>query len=265
MPDDNLDIHARINKLDTSLFDPVFSQTTGGDRRSLLALQSALAGIKKKYVYLEIGSYLGGSLQPHAFDPRCEKIFSIDTWPAMQKDERWPAGYKTPESSQAKMLDNLKSIGADTAKIICFDRDASGIPKEKITVSPDICFIDGEHTAAKVLSDFDFCRQVIVPAGLIIFHDANVVFKAIVKILNRLKKDGVKFDAYFLLGTVFVVSFNPALDHDPLVLSLRAQMRYEAMRRWIVWSVYPGIVLRCRISSALRKLLGLSDHRCLKT
>src|SRR4051812_12044666 len=78
----------RIAELDLSLFDVIPSQSTSDDKGSLLALQLAVRDAVGEYTYLEIGSYLGGSIQPHLLDPECRKIYSIDKRPRSQPDER---------------------------------------------------------------------------------------------------------------------------------------------------------------------------------
>ena len=60
---------ARVAALDLSLFDAIPSQSSAWDRRSLLACQAAIRQRIGRYVYLEIGSHLGGSLQTHVLDP----------------------------------------------------------------------------------------------------------------------------------------------------------------------------------------------------
>ena len=67
-----------ISSLDLELFNKIHSSTTAGDKRSLLAVQNAIRALKRPYTYLEIGSHLGGTIQPHLLDPRCSKIYSID-------------------------------------------------------------------------------------------------------------------------------------------------------------------------------------------
>ena len=57
--------HDSIDALDLRVFDRVPSQTTADDRRSLLAVQRAVARHFGEYCYLEIGSHLGGSIQTH--------------------------------------------------------------------------------------------------------------------------------------------------------------------------------------------------------
>ncbi len=63
-----------IKALDISLFRHIASQTTSADRMSLLALQLATRDMWGDYSYLEIGSHLGGSIQPHLPDPKCKRI-----------------------------------------------------------------------------------------------------------------------------------------------------------------------------------------------
>ena len=77
----------RLAALDTTLFDAVPCQLYDDDRRSLLAVQAAVRRRAGAYRYLEIGSYLGGSIQAHLLDPRCERIYSIDNRSAAAPDE----------------------------------------------------------------------------------------------------------------------------------------------------------------------------------
>ena len=51
-----------IARADISLFEKIPRQTTIHDKRSLLLVQRALRKRKRSYVYLEIGSHLGGGL-----------------------------------------------------------------------------------------------------------------------------------------------------------------------------------------------------------
>src|SRR4051812_29146328 len=57
------EIADRVAALDVTLFSEIPSQTDAWDRRALLALHQAAARGTSTFVYLEIGSYLGGSLQ----------------------------------------------------------------------------------------------------------------------------------------------------------------------------------------------------------
>ncbi len=75
---DSRELEDRIATLDRGLFDLVETQSTEKDRTSWLALQLTVRDSKAPFVYLEMGSYLGGSLQQYLADPRCSRIYSID-------------------------------------------------------------------------------------------------------------------------------------------------------------------------------------------
>ena len=61
------DFEKRLEKLDLSLFEKIESQSVPEDKESLLACQFAVRELRSGYNYLEIGSYLGGSIQPYLF------------------------------------------------------------------------------------------------------------------------------------------------------------------------------------------------------
>jgi len=214
----------RIAALDTTLFDAIPCQLYEDDRQSLLAVQQAMRERVGSYRYLDIGSYMGGSLQPYLLDPRCERIFSIDKRPPSTPDDRGlPVVY--PENTTAAMMNNLCSIdpGADR-KVIAFEADASQIERGAIKPGPEICFIDGEHTVGAVMSDFAFCREVALPQSVICFHDANIVFPALARIVQDLQTDHVPFEAYALPSYVFVIELGGIRLHsDPVVATLLLQ------------------------------------------
>ncbi len=75
--------------MNPELFNHIPSQTTLNDKRALLALHEVnRARTNGNFVYLEIGSHLGGSLQALVLDPACSKIISIDPRPHKFADER---------------------------------------------------------------------------------------------------------------------------------------------------------------------------------
>src|SRR5262249_61896633 len=73
---------------DISFFDAVPTQLLPGDRRSILTVQQVTAERLGRYAYLEIGSYLGGSLQPHLLDDRCVALYSTHPRPQPQPAQR---------------------------------------------------------------------------------------------------------------------------------------------------------------------------------
>jgi hypothetical protein len=212
----------RIDKLDISVFESIYSQTTNEDKWSLLAVQRATAGKYKEYVYLEIGSHLGGSIQPHLVDDRCKRIYSIDPRPSSQPDERSP-GYVAhyENNSTQRMLQLLGTIGhGDLGKIECFDLDASEVDPKSIRFKPRIVLIDGQHTNAAVLSDYRFCSSVVDRGATILFHDFGIVALGILEICKGLERRGVSYVACNLEGAVFGIFLDPDLaKSDPDLLS----------------------------------------------
>jgi Methyltransferase domain len=236
----------RLSQLDLGLFAAIRSQSNEGDKRSWLAIQLAVRNVKRRFVYLEIGSYLGGSIQPYLVDPNCTTIYSIDKRPIAVPDDRGvPCNYEN--STTARMIDNLRAIDPLQAmKIICFEAGVEAVPRAAVVDRPDVCFIDGEHTQQAVLRDFEFCRTVCADDAIIYFHDANVVYRAIAKIMRRLSDEGVRYTAVKLDGLTFAIALGDStiLGH-PVVKQLssdpRQYLRRMRLRR-----------LRERVGSFLR-------------
>lgn len=207
-----MDIAQRIQSLDIKLFEAISSQTSEGDKISLLYLQRCARG-SGNYTYLEIGSHLGGSLQPFYQDPLCTLIYSIDKRPLKQPDERG-IDYHYPENSSQRMVTNLLTVypGVGQNKLKIFDCNAADININQINVKPNLCFIDGEHTNKAVLSDFDFCFNVCDENAMIAFHDANYVFKGINQIKKILKYKKINFLGLALRDNVYVILLNKAKD-----------------------------------------------------
>lgn len=223
---------ARVHRLDTTIFDAIPSESTPWDRRSLLACQQAVRLRWSPYVYLEIGSHLGGSLQPHLRDPRCATAHSIDPRPARQPDARGQRfGY--PDNSTARMLETLTAAGADIRRVICHEQTAASLDPRGFGPAPHLCFIDGEHTDAAVLADFAFCRRVVAPGGLLLFHDAHIIYHALESIVASLDRDGVEYRACHLPDAVFAIELG---DGALLEGAALAPVRRESHRGY-VWSL----------------------------
>lgn len=197
----------RIGRLDLSLFSAIHSQSDDGDKRSWLALQrAARSGERGSYCFLEIGSYLGGSLQPHLLDPRCRRILSIDNRPAEPPDSRG-TGLGYPDNSTARMMANLRAVdAAATGKIDCFEADARDLDPAGFADRPDLCFIDGEHTEQAVASDFLFCLRAAAPEVVVYFHDDWVIHPALSAILRGLRAERRPHRAFKLGGSTFAIA-----------------------------------------------------------
>jgi hypothetical protein len=191
----------RVAALDATLFEHLESQTSEEDRRSLLALQSALADELSRFTYLEIGSHLGGSLQTFVADPRCIRVTSIDSRPLAQPDDRGPT-FEYPDNSTERMLELLATVpGADMEKVRTIDASTDDVDPESVP-RPDLCFIDAEHTYEAALRDAHFCRAVCRGTGVIAFHDRAVVEPAICDFVAETRGP---CRAYPLVSGIFVV------------------------------------------------------------
>jgi predicted O-methyltransferase YrrM len=201
----------RFTALDTRLFEHIPSSTTEDDRRSLLALHDSVAA-GGRLSYLEIGSHLGGSLQPALVDPRCVRIVSIDPRPQAQPDDRPNLAEVAYEgNSTERMLENLRGVpGADLSKLETFEASTEELDPETFA-PPDLCFIDGEHTNEAALRDARFCRAVMRGRGVIAFHDSYAVEEGILAFLREAPRP---HRAYSLRSSVFVVELG--VERSPL-------------------------------------------------
>jgi hypothetical protein len=200
------EIASRIAQGDVTLFDAIPAELTTADRRSLLAIQDIVARRRGTYRYLEIGSHKGGSIQPHLVDPRCLGIVSIDPRPLVQADERGSrVGY--PDNSTAAMMEGLGRLSpTGIRKVHAFEMTAAGLAAERSGGEPaDLVFIDGEHTDRAASEDFRAVRQMARPDAIIVFHDAPIVYRAILREMKALSARGTDFVGLPLPDTLFVV------------------------------------------------------------
>jgi hypothetical protein len=176
--------------LDLAHFRWIESQTSLEDRRALLSMREAVCAVDGSYRYLEVGSHLGGSLQPHVADARCVSIFSIDPRPAEQPDDRWTTTYKYEGNSTERMLTLLAAIpGADTSKIRSFELSSWQLPAGSIPSTVNMAFVDGEHTNAAVIRDFNAVRKHLARGSVLAFHDCGVTPHALLQIRRLLARE----------------------------------------------------------------------------
>ncbi len=216
-----------INNLDLKLFEKISSQSNDHDKQSLLACQLAARELTGGYNYLEIGSYLGGSIQPHLLDEKCRKIYSIDNRPPVQPDERG-VEYQYLNNSTARMIENLKRVApAQIGKVTAIDDDTRRLKPSEITDKITLCYIDGEHTDEAVLSDFKFCMSVLSENGAILFDDANIIYNGIADCIGYLKQNAVKFRAFSLPDKIFAVEIGDFPIHQNKAILERLLNNYE--------------------------------------
>ena len=221
------DFENSINKLDLRLFETIPSQSTDHDKQSLLAVELAVRELAGEYNYLEIGSYLGGSIQPHLLDSKCRRIYSIDKRPHSQPDERG-VDYVYQNNSTARMMETLAQVSENREKITTIDGDSKTVNPSQITDKIQLCFIDGEHTDAAVVSDFKFCLRVLDDNGAIVFHDAQITYNGIADCIKYLDGSGLDFKAYVLPHIVFVVEIGDFPLHKNSAIAERLRDNYHS-------------------------------------
>lgn len=218
-----MSVPRRVDALDVSLFDEIrIGGASREDQRSLLALHSAIAK-RGPFRYLEVGCYLGGSLQALIADRRCEGIVAIDRRDEVSLDVR-DQKPMYPNNTAAHMVEQLARVpSADLAKLQTVDASTQELDPREYTA--DLCFVDAEHTNEAVLRDAWFCRAVIRGGGVIAFHDRKLVAGGIVRFLSRLSG----YRAYPLMHDLLVVELG-----IPTLLNDRAVRRRVPRGIWLL-------------------------------
>jgi hypothetical protein len=222
----------------------IFSYITSGgtsleDLESLLALQRAL-GARSDFSYLELGAYLGRSLQSVVADPRCRKVIVIDRRDQVSPDER-PERPEYPDNTTPSMLEGLARVpGADLEKVVTLEASASDL--DPAAFNADLCFIDAEHTNVAALDDARFCRKVIRDHGVIVFHDRTLVADGIARFLDELGP----YRAYPLAHDLFVVELGIAS-----LLGDREVRGRVTRRLWVLAARLHATAALLRLSAAL--------------
>jgi len=214
-----------ITELDLRLFQTIESQSTDLDKQSLLACELAVREIAPNYNYLEIGSHLGGSIQPHLLDPRCRQIYSIDKRPPSQPDARG-FDFVYENNSTRRMMELLSRVAENTEKITTIDGDTKTISPDSIRDRIQLCFVDGEHTDEAVVTDFNFCLRVLDEGGAIVFHDAQITYNGIAACIRTLEEKNIEFRAYVLPHIVFVVEIGDFPLHKNKAIAERLRDNY---------------------------------------
>ena len=221
------DFETAISDLDRRLFEKIPSQSTDHDKQSMMACQLAVRELAGEYNYLEIGSYIGGSIQPHLLDPKCRHIYSIDKRPHSQPDARG-FDFIYENNSTERMMERLAEGSENREKITTIDGDSKTIDAAQIGEKIQLCFIDGEHTDDAVLSDFKFCQQVLDTNAAIVFHDAQITYNGIAECIAHLEDNNITFRAYVLPHVVFVIEVGDFPLHKNAAIAERLLDNYQS-------------------------------------
>lgn len=205
-----------FDPLDTSIFRDL-SQTSENDRRSLLRVQAFMRARTPGYRYVEVGSFVGGTLLPHLLDPACASLLSIDprpqhAYPDARGDD-WAQDHNYEGVTTVLMLQFLEQYVSpeQLGKLATIDADASAAPAGEIGIR-DLALIDGEHTDAAVLSDVSSLLPVMSEDALIAFHDVDLVRGGIDAALARLDEAGIAHRLFLLPDVVGVIALRGSIE-----------------------------------------------------
>ena len=183
---------------------PIQSQTSWSDKACLLASMMLMPLYNQSYSYVEIGSYLGGSLTPFLMDPLCNLVLSIDDRGLQLPDERGAKFDYTGVTNQT-MIGNLKKHEINTDKLQTFDGSVDIFrPTGQVF---DLAFIDGEHTDFGCFRDFLWLLPMMKPDSLVMFHDSTLIYKTLRLIQLYLKKQGISFRFMKKAGSAISIIF----------------------------------------------------------
>jgi hypothetical protein len=222
-------IEERVRNLDSELFSFVTAQLTDWDRRALLALHAAAADICGSFAYLEVGSYLGGSLQALMRDPRCQNVISIDLRSRGTPDARDVAVVYENNSTE-RMIEMLRRVpDVRIEKLTTIEAATGDLAASDLPVKPDYCFVDAEHTCDVVLRDARFCAEALGGVGVIAFHDYFVVGPAVSQFVSENWRD-ISFALAFTGGRPHQVTGGGVF---ALEMGARGLLKHPAIARAI--------------------------------
>lgn len=163
---------------------PIHSQTSESDKIFLLSALELVKQNTDSFRYLEIGSFLGGSLTPFLLEKKCQQVVSIDRREQQQPDERgliFDYGGITNQT----MIDKIRSHNIDTSKLMAFD--CSVDTYDKSITDFDLAFIDGEHTDVACFRDFIWTLPMMKKDSIVLFHDSTITYKGLQVVNEYLK------------------------------------------------------------------------------
>ncbi|NNE88650.1 MAG: class I SAM-dependent methyltransferase [Silicimonas sp.] len=173
--------------------------------RVLIRVQE-LVSARGSYDYVEIGSFLGRSLQSHLQDADCRRALSIDLRPDTTPDERGAMDIYQGITADDMIAGLAELCSADDLIKLETVTDTSDILRDMEADQFDLAFIDGEHTHTAAFRDFLNVLGVIRPNGVICFDDTTLVLTGIRNALTVLETRGVPHAFAFGRGGITVVA-----------------------------------------------------------
>lgn len=123
-----------------------------------LTVALSLATMFAPVVFLEIGTYAGGTAWAFGNLPSVDLMICIDSGP------------------EPDALDRLADIPAETHLIQGQSEDFSTLHRVRAILDHrgvDVLFIDGSHDYESVRTDWELYRPLVRPGGLVMFHNTQ--------------------------------------------------------------------------------------------
>ncbi|MEO9826548.1 MAG: class I SAM-dependent methyltransferase [Paracoccaceae bacterium] len=165
-----------------------------------------LISARGPYQYVEVGSFMGRSLQPHIQDADCTRAVSIDLRPDVTPDERGALDDYEGISAEDMIKGLAEHCSADDLAKLETITDTSDALRRFEPEQFDLAFIDGEHTHVAAFRDFLNVFRVMRPNGVICFDDTTLVLAGIRNALTLLEERGVPHAMAFGRGEITVVA-----------------------------------------------------------
>ncbi len=177
--------------------------------RTLINVQE-IAAKDGSYRYLEIGSYLGKSLQPHVMDDDCIEALSIDLRPEMTPDARGALDQYKHVTTQ-DMLDGLRQYANDSQmqKLSTRETTTASLRSDPPEARFDLAFIDGEHTIAAAFTDFLNVLTVMKEKCVVVFDDTHIIYPAVQNATSYLESLGAEHAVVFGGGYISAIFIGP--------------------------------------------------------
>lgn len=172
---------------------PISSQTSYNDKIFLLRTIDFLKSKIDKFKYIEIGSFLGGSLVPFLKEDACELVISVDERERQQPDERG-AKYNYAGITEETMINNLISHRASISKLQTYNGSINTYDSPACEF--DLAFIDGEHTDLACVRDFVWLYPKMKQDSIIMFHDSSIVHKGLSIVRELMFAKKIKFSFF---------------------------------------------------------------------
>lgn len=123
-----------------------------------LTVALSLASMFSPVIYLEIGTYAGGTAWAFGHLPSVDLMMCIDSGP-----EPDAAGRLANLPAEAHLIQSQSEEYGTLARVKSI-LDHRGV---------DLLFIDGSHDYESVRSDWELYRPLVRPGGLVMFHDTQ--------------------------------------------------------------------------------------------